>query len=657
MKISILLFIIFTLTIAMNTQYIKYEEENRIAILTINRPETLNSLNSQILEELENILDSIDINKINALIINGEGKKSFINGIDISEIKKLSKKEGEEFSKKGNNIFRKIETLPIPVIAAINGMALGGGCEIAMSCDIRICSESVIFGLPEVGFGIIPGFGGTQRLSRIVGIGMAKQMIYTGNIINAEEALRIGLVSSIFPLNELLYQAKKLALSIINNSQNNAKNFKEENDEGSNKKGLINENNDFIIFQIQIEYKTNIGEEIYIYGNNTDFGNWEKPQFKMNYYSDYIWKAEYRMPKLCNCIKFKFVCHSNSFDKWEEGDNRLLCPRHLNGLSKTSDGKYILDFVWNHFKINFNIHYNSPNSYTYMQIAGSPKSLSNWQNNGRKPIKMELQNKKQLTAKDGNTITGFWTITVLMKTSDKNNLDFEYRYSLFDEKKGNAIWEREPNRHLHIFLNEEDISNFNQNEISYNTYFLLTNSYLEILDVNFVANLIFDRIGDKNIYMGPYPQSESDFKMLSESGIDCILNVQSDQDLIFRQINYELQLKQAKSVGITIHRYPIIDFNQEDLFKKLKGAGDLLNKLLNEGKKIYVHCTAGMSRSAATVIIYLVLYENYTVEEADNYCKKYRPIICPNYGVINRVASIYKPGSEMSGVSMYNYES
>ena len=242
-----------------------------------------------------------------------------------------------------------------------------------------------------------------------------------------------------------------------------------------------------------------------------------------------------------------------------------------------------------------------------------------------------------------------------MRNSDKKNFDFEYRYSLFDPKSGTAIWEREPNRHLHFFLDEEEIETFNNPRVSPDSCYLLTNSFLEILDVNFVANLVFNRMGDKKIYIGPYPQSLDDFKKISEAGINSILNVQSDKDLIFRQINHQLQLKQTKSLGIKINRYPIEDFNQEDLAEKLKGAGDLLNKLLKDGNTVYVHCTAGMSRAAATVIIYLVLYENYTVEEAANFCKKHRPVICPNYGVINRIAAIYKPGSEMEDGDIINY--
>jgi len=290
-----------------------------------------------------------------------------------------------------------------------------------------------------------------------------------------------------------------------------------------------------------------------------------------------------------------------------------------------------------------------------MQIVGDPISLSNWQKNNEKPIKMELKNDKEITAKDGNKISGFWTVTALMRNSDKQNFDFEYRYSLYDPKSGTAIWEREPNRHLHFFLDEEENETFNNPRISPDSCYLLTNSFLEILDVNFVANLVFNRMGEKNIYIGPYPQSLDDFQKISEAGINSILNVQSDKDLIFRQINHQLQLKQAKSLGIKINRYPIEDFNQEDLAEKLKGAGDLLNKLLKEGNTVYVHCTAGMSRAAATVIIYLVLYENFTVEEAANFCKKHRPVICPNYGVINRIAAIYKPGSEMKDGDIINY--
>ena len=212
MKSSIL--IILIIFISIKAEFIKYEEEGTISIITINCPEALNSLNSKVLDELSKVLGKIDINKIKSIIITGAGEKSFVAGADISEMSTLTKKQASAFSKKGNDVFRKIETYPIPVIAAINGFALGGGCEISMSCDIRICSDNAIFGQPEVGLGITPGFGGTQRLARLVGPGMAKQMIYTARNIKADEALRIGLVNAVYPQTELLNEAKKLAQTI-----------------------------------------------------------------------------------------------------------------------------------------------------------------------------------------------------------------------------------------------------------------------------------------------------------------------------------------------------------------------------------------------------------------------------------------------------------
>jgi len=207
---ALLIFSIF----ALETEFIKYEEEGMIAVLTINRPKALNALNSKVLDELDKTLDSIDLNKIRCLIVTGEGEKSFVAGADIGEMSSLTKEQGKAFGKKGNDVFRKLETFPIPVIAAINGFALGGGCEISMSCDIRICSDNAVFGQPEVGLGITPGFGGTQRLARIVGPGMAKQMIYTGRNIKADEAFRIGLVNAVYPQSELLNEAKKMAETI-----------------------------------------------------------------------------------------------------------------------------------------------------------------------------------------------------------------------------------------------------------------------------------------------------------------------------------------------------------------------------------------------------------------------------------------------------------
>lgn len=194
--------------------FVNYEVDGAIGIITINRPQALNALNSAVLDELSAVFDAVNLEEIRCLILTGAGEKSFVAGADIGEMSTLSKEEGEAFGKKGNDLFRKIETFPIPIIAAINGFALGGGNEIAMSCDFRICSDNAIFGQPEVGLGITPGFGGTQRLARLVGPGMAKQIIFTAKNIKADEAYRIGLVNKVVPLAELIPTAQALAASI-----------------------------------------------------------------------------------------------------------------------------------------------------------------------------------------------------------------------------------------------------------------------------------------------------------------------------------------------------------------------------------------------------------------------------------------------------------
>lgn len=213
-------------------EFINYEVEGAVAVLTINRPKALNALNSAVLDEINETIDAIDLDTVRALILTGAGEKSFVAGADIGEMSTLTKAEGEAFGKKGNDVFRKIETLPIPVICAINGFALGGGCEISMACDIRICSENAVFGQPEVGLGITPGFGGTQRLARTVGVGMAKQLIFTGRNIKAPEALRIGLVNAVYPAEELMPAAKKMASIIAGNAPIAVRNCKKAINDG-----------------------------------------------------------------------------------------------------------------------------------------------------------------------------------------------------------------------------------------------------------------------------------------------------------------------------------------------------------------------------------------------------------------------------------------
>ena len=198
--------------------FVDYAAENQVGVITINRPKALNALNAEVLDDLKAVVDAVDLDEIRCLIVTGAGEKSFVAGADIAAMSTMTQAEAEAFGKKGNDIFRAIETLPIPVIAAVNGFALGGGCELSMSCDFRLAAENAVFGQPEVGLGITPGFGGTQRLARLVGPGMAKQMIYSAKNIKADEALRIGLVNAVYPQAELMGEAMKLAAKIAKNA-------------------------------------------------------------------------------------------------------------------------------------------------------------------------------------------------------------------------------------------------------------------------------------------------------------------------------------------------------------------------------------------------------------------------------------------------------
>jgi len=195
------------------------EKKDNIAVLSFNRPKVLNALNSEVLKELDIAIDEIkNDNNIYVLVITGVGK-AFVAGADISEMRDMNAEQGRLFAELGSKIFRKIELMEKPVIAAVNGFALGGGCELSMCCDIRIASEKAKFGQPEVGLGIPPGFAGTQRLSRLVGTAKAKELIFTGNMIKADEAYRIGLVNNVTEVDNLMDEVMKMATKIASNAQ------------------------------------------------------------------------------------------------------------------------------------------------------------------------------------------------------------------------------------------------------------------------------------------------------------------------------------------------------------------------------------------------------------------------------------------------------
>ena len=203
----------------MDYQNILCAVENVIATITINRPKALKALNLDTVTELKDAIEKIAVDKaVKVVVITGAGEKSFVAGADIKEMATKTPAEGREWGQFGQNVFTEIENMPQPVIAAINGFCLGGGCELSCACDIRYAAENAKFGQPEVGLGITPGFGGTQRLTRVVGRGQAKELIYTGGMIGAEEAKAIGLVNKVVPQEELMPTVLKLAGKIAKNA-------------------------------------------------------------------------------------------------------------------------------------------------------------------------------------------------------------------------------------------------------------------------------------------------------------------------------------------------------------------------------------------------------------------------------------------------------
>ncbi|WPO82523.1 enoyl-CoA hydratase-related protein [Chryseobacterium sp. JJR-5R] len=204
----------------MSYENILLKKDGTIAFITINRPESLNALNARTINELSSALDGFDADtSCRAIILTGSGEKSFVAGADIKEFSDFGQEKAEELARTGqNNLFDKIENMTKPVIAAVNGFALGGGLELAMACHIRYASENARLGLPEVTLGLIPGYGGTQRLPKLVGKGMANEMIFSAKMIPAARAKEIGLVNEVYPIEELLTKAKELADVIARNS-------------------------------------------------------------------------------------------------------------------------------------------------------------------------------------------------------------------------------------------------------------------------------------------------------------------------------------------------------------------------------------------------------------------------------------------------------
>ena len=204
----------------MSYQTLLLDVKDNIAVVTLNRPEKLNALNEQTIKDLNSVFDELKKNEeVYVVVLTGSGEKAFVAGADIKELNKLDMIGAKEFAEKGQAVFNKIEKFDKPVIAAINGFALGGGCELALACHIRLASDNAKFGQPEVNLGIIPGYGGTQRLARLINTGRAMEYILTADMISADEAYRIGLVNKVYPQTELLDKTIELGKKITGKGQ------------------------------------------------------------------------------------------------------------------------------------------------------------------------------------------------------------------------------------------------------------------------------------------------------------------------------------------------------------------------------------------------------------------------------------------------------
>jgi enoyl-CoA hydratase len=235
----------------MDFQTLNIETDNGIAILTFNRPKALNAVNSMVMDELDSALDRVcEDRETQVLILTGSGDKAFIAGADITELSQMDTLKGKAFSRKGQQVMSKLEALPFPVIAAVNGYALGGGMEMALACDFIYACEKAVFGLPEITLGLIPGFGGTQRLTRIVGEKTAKELVFTGKTIPAAEALDLGIVNRVTPDDDLMAQVKKTAAQIASLGRVSLRSAKEAVQTASNvdlETGLKFENDAFAL--------------------------------------------------------------------------------------------------------------------------------------------------------------------------------------------------------------------------------------------------------------------------------------------------------------------------------------------------------------------------------------------------------------------------
>ena len=309
MKNIIFLLILILIDIAFTKNLIKYEEIDSISIIKLTDN---NKYDIAFLNEFIRILNKIILKNTNVLILTGEGDKFF-----SIENKSNEKNLISENNTLMSNIFQKIENYPIPVIAVVNGFAIGESFELAVCCDFIICSENTFFGFSDKDKSIFYEFEKPQRLLNFIEKGIAKRIFLVKDNISSHEAYRIGLVNSYHPQNQILEEGIKLAKLISKNSKTAIKNSKLSINEGTKIISAIPEEKNEINFLISIYYKTQLDEYIYILGNRTDIGNWKEKKYKLHISKGFIWKNKFTMKKSDKCIQYKFVCVSKSSEIWE----------------------------------------------------------------------------------------------------------------------------------------------------------------------------------------------------------------------------------------------------------------------------------------------------------------------------------------------------
>eukprot|EP00826_Nyctotherus_ovalis_P003084 TRINITY_DN10619_c0_g1_i2.p1 TRINITY_DN10619_c0_g1~~TRINITY_DN10619_c0_g1_i2.p1 ORF type:complete len:392 (+),score=86.07 TRINITY_DN10619_c0_g1_i2:90-1265(+) len=376
--------------------------------------------------------------------------------------------------------------------------------------------------------------------------------------------------------------------------------------------------------RFSIRYKTEHGENVYVMGSIPELGNWSDYKAKLTWTEGHVWTATILLPQ--QPFEYKYVVYNAHSKKvvWEGGRNRYC---DLTGLSSL-----VLADTWEAFKIHFLLYYPLPEG-VIMRINGGPESMGGWNVDGPKAMTLTPEDVPLPNGGKGRA----WEFTAIVPVFTEK---IHYKYTTYDAKDDVALWEREPTRALSIpekasfsevkkMKAEEGMEEARHSDLP-------VNGIIERFDVNFVSDINYDKIGTYPIFIGAYPQNEDDIKILAKLGVTGVLNVQTDIDMKHRQTDPARLKETYARHGIKMVHYPVHDFNPEDLSQKVRGGAECIDSLINEGRTVYVHCTAGMGRAPSMVIGYLVMYKKMSLDEAYNLVKENRKVVSPNMWALKK---------------------